>query len=477
METLFNILPHTLIASGTMNMKLTVSNRVAAALLIVLLVLSVLNTVLIFVSRDEANKLRDQLDQFSENNSTYDYVVFRDGTTVKARNGTSGAIDYTSEDASYVINSVIAKGSSIYIKQGTYTLSADIMVYNKKNAQIASDGAVLNCTGRRIVIRGDNYTFSQYNSLSGFEVLDGTVRIEDSFKTTITDMTIENSQTALELASTTTWSEGTKIENTHFVNCVEGIVFRTPMGNATGSYANTEISRCYFNLQDNSIGILVEPRAQFSDSQMQNVRIWQGEYGLEHNQTGILLRGTMKQTTLSGVVFESFALNPEQVYAINVDTPDSENWAPILAGANSFLGMYTARVYNPFDKWIYGLGGLFRRDNVPVAVGINGEEGQAMIFSNDPLTIADFQAQMHARGAFSSGETVTVKFVFEYIDHSRSSGIEKTFTGASDMWLNATDVISQYPSQNVLWAVLVTAKTNAATTNVSVTLDLYGATT
>ncbi len=451
-------------------MKLALSNRAATAVLIVVLVLSVFNTVLIFVSRDQAS-------QFSQNNSTYDYVVFLDGTTVKARNGTTGAIDYTSSDASYVINSAIAGGNNIYIKQGTYTLTSDIVLHNKKNAQIVSDGAVLNCSGYRIVIKGDNFILSQYNSLSGLDVIDGTVRIEDSFKTTITDLTFENSQTALELASTATWSEGTKIENTHFINCEEGIVFRTPIGNATGSYANTEISRCYFNLQDNSVGILVESGAQFSDSQMQNVRIWQGEYGQEHNQTGILLRGTMKQTTLSGVVFESFATTPEQVYAINVDTPDPNYWAPILAGANSFLGTYTARVYNPFDKWIYGLGGLFQRDNIPVAVGVNGTEGQAMIFSNDPLTIADFKAQIHVQGAFSSGENVTVKFVFEFIDHSRSSGIEKSFNSTSDLWLSEIDVISQYPSQNVLWAVLVTAQTNAATTNITVTLDLYGATT
>ncbi len=459
-----------MIASGTMNMKLALSNRAATVILIVVLVLSALNTVLIFVSRDQVN-------QFSQNNSTYDYVVFLDGATVKARNGTSGAIDYASTDASYVINSAIAGGNNIYIKQGTYTLNSDIVVYNKKNAQIVSDGAVFNCTGRKIVIRGDNYTLSQYNSLSGLDVIDGTVRIEDSFKTTITDMTLENSQTALELASAVTWSEGTKIENTHFIGCVEGIVFRAPTGNATGSYANTEISRCYFNLIDNSVGILVESGAQFSDSQMQNVRMWQGENGQQYNQTGILQRGTMKQTTLSGVVFESFAVNPEQVYAINVDTPDPNYWAPILAGANSFLGKYTARVYNPFDKWIYGLGGLFRRDNVPVAVGVNGTEGQAMIFSNDPLTIADFKAQIHVQGAFGNGENVTVKVVFEFIDHSRSSGIEKSFTNASDLWLSETDVISQYPSQNVLWAVLVTAKTDATATNVTVTLDVYGATT
>src|SRR3989304_6009755 len=285
------------------HMKLSLSNRALTIVLFVVLVLSVLNTALLFLA---------------QNNSTYDYIIFRDGDTAKARNGTTGTIDYASTDDSYVINAAIAQGSNIYIKKSTYTLKSDIVIQNKKNAQIISDGAIINAAGKKIIIRGDNYTLSQYNLLSGLDIINGTVRIEDSFKTTMTDMTFENSQTALELASNATWSEGTKIENSHFVDCVEGIVFRSPTGNATGSYANTEISRCYFNLVDNSAGIIVEPLAQFSDSLMQNVRIWQGENGERDNQTGILMRGTMKQTLLSSVVFESFVgeSKPVKVYAI-----------------------------------------------------------------------------------------------------------------------------------------------------------------
>ena len=444
------------------HMKLSLSNRALTIVLFVVLVLSVLNTALLFLA---------------QNNSTYDYIIFRDGDTAKARNGTTGTIDYASTDDSYVINAAIAQGSNIYIKQSTYTLNSDIVIQNKKNAQIISDGAIINAAGKKIIIRGDNYTLSQYNLLSGLDIINGTVRIEDSFKTTITDMTFENSQTALELASNATWSEGTKIENSHFVDCVEGIVFRSPTGNATGSYANTEISRCYFNLVDNSAGIIVEPLAQFSDSLMQNVRIWQGENGERDNQTGILMRGTMKQTMLSSVVFESFVgeNKPVQVYAINIDTNEINYSAPILAGGNSFLGTFTARVYNQYNKWIYGLGGLFK-DNKSIAVGLNNSYGTENITSNYPFTIADFKAEIHVWG-IASDESITVKLVFEFIDHSQSTGIEKTFTSRSDVWLNETEVISQYPSQNVLWAVLVTAKTDATATNAVVTLDVYGATT
>jgi hypothetical protein len=453
-------------------MKLSLSNRALTLVLVAVLLLSAVNTVLIFVSRDEAS-------QFEKNNSTYDYVIFRDGSTFRARNGTTGNIDYASSDASYVINSAISSGSNIYIKRDTYPLSSDIVIYNRKNAQLVSDGAVLNCSGYKIIIQGDTYVNSQYNLLSGMDIINGTIRVEDSFKTTLTDLTIEDTAVGLELASLNTWSEGTKIENTHFIDCTQGIVFRAPTGvNGTGSYANTELDRCYFNLIDNSMGIVVEPGAQFSDGLMQNVRIWVCEDGDHTNQTGLLMRGTMMQTMLSGVVFESFIkadTSPVHVYAINIDTAEINYSAPVLAGGNSFLGTFSNRIYNPNSKWIYGLGGLFRQENILIVAGTNGALGSKQIIHDYPLTIADFQTKIAVQG-LNNNETVTVKFDFEYIDHSTLS-IEKTFKADSTIWLNETDLYSPYPSQNVLWAVLVSAQSNAATTNAIIILDVYGATT
>jgi hypothetical protein len=54
------------------------------------------------------------------------YTVFIDGTTIKARNGTTGAIDYSGTDAAWVIQSAInslSNGGKIFIKRGTYLIS------------------------------------------------------------------------------------------------------------------------------------------------------------------------------------------------------------------------------------------------------------------------------------------------------------------------------------------------------------------
>ena len=100
-------------------MKITLSKRVFALILVIALVLSAVNTYLIF---DLRRALED-----AAHDSTYDYVVFQDGDMYKAKNQASGYIDFTSADASLVISQAIAKGNTVYIKPGSYMLGADAL--------------------------------------------------------------------------------------------------------------------------------------------------------------------------------------------------------------------------------------------------------------------------------------------------------------------------------------------------------------
>src|SRR3990170_6565815 len=95
-----------------------------------------------------------------------DYTIFKDGALTKAKNGKNGAIDFSSTNSSSVMQQAIAQGNSFFIKFGEYNLSSDILLYNKKNARIVSDGAIVKCNGKKIIVQGDNYTSSQYNFLS-----------------------------------------------------------------------------------------------------------------------------------------------------------------------------------------------------------------------------------------------------------------------------------------------------------------------
>lgn len=402
-----------------------------------------------------------------------DYIVFRDGASVRAKNGKTGAIDFSSTNASIVLNQAIAQGNSVCIKSGEYPLSSNILLHNKINARIIGDGAVIRCNEKKIIIKGDNYTNSQRNILSGLEIVNGTIRIENSFKTTITEMVFRDCTTAIELVNTETWSECTKIESSHFINCLEGIVFREPISNTTRSYSNTEINRCYFNLyRDNSVGILVEQDVEFGDSLIQNVRIWVGEFS-QKSQTGISIEGAMLQTLLQNVVFESFAESPIDLYCINLGQ-DSE--PPILGGGVTFLGKWTARIHNPFYRWISGLGGAFSRKTVDISVGLDNEYGSTQIICGYPLNIASFKARIQVGGPFSYGEKLTIRFRVEFIDHIISRAVEKSFNQTTSFWLNDDDMLELAPAQNIIWTILVDAKTNHESTKMIVQIDVYGTT-
>jgi len=403
----------------------------------------------------------------------YDYIVLQEGEFVQAKNGLNGRIDFSSTNASYVIQESIDSGNTVYIKSGEYTLTSDIVLLNKKNARIIGEGSKLRCNGSRIIIKGDNYTSSQYNVLSGFEIINGMVTVQNSFGTTVTSMIFRNCTVALELFNTDTWSEGSEISDSHFINCLKSIVFKTPVANGTGSYSNTEINRCYFNLyQDNAIGIHVETDAWFTDSLIHNVRIWVGEFN-QKDQTGLSMNGSMLQTLMQNVIFESFAQTPLSLYGIKLDQAAEP---PILGEGVSFLGNWTERVYNPFYKWVYGSGGAFKRENVGLSIGVNNKFESTTTVDAYALKIIGFKARIRVTGTFALGEVITVRFRVELIDNTISGEIEKSFNQTATVWLDDADLLALTPSENVIWAVLVDAKTSYTSTSTSVEVDLFGAT-
>jgi hypothetical protein len=448
-------------------MKITLSKRLLAIVIAIALLLSALNSYLIL---EQNRALQD-----AAHDSTYDYVIFQDGTAYKAVNQASGSTDYVSDTASQVINQALANGNAVYIKPGNYTLTSDVQVYNKITAKIVSDGANIIGDGNSIIIKGDNYTFSQNNLVSGLMIINGTLRIENSFGTAVTDMAFVNCSTAMELANTATWTEGTIIENSRFANFKEGIAFRTPTDNGTGSYASSEVNRCFFNLVDDSVGINVERLAEFSDSQVQNVRMWMGENDSIRNQTGLQVDGSMHQTLLSSVVFESFADSPSELYAISLG--ETSITPPTLAEGISFLGNWTAMVHNPFSKWIGGAGGVFKQENLPVSIGLNSQYGTAETIQIRPLTLASFRPKIQVQGSFAHNETVTVRLRLQFVDSAVSGSVEKSFTNSSALWLDDDDMLKLFPSESVIWAILVDAKVSSASTDVSVQFSVYGITT
>jgi hypothetical protein len=446
-------------------MKITLSGRVIGLILIILLLVSAFDTYLA-ISQYNAMNQAGQTDS-----SGFDFVVSQDGDTFKARNVASNQITYGFVTASIAINYALSEGNSVYLDRGVFNLTADLLISNRWNAKIAGDNAVINGNGYKIIIYGDNYTASKYPSISGLTLNNATVRIENSFGATVNNVLFQNSIVGLEFVNSDTWTEGTKIEDCHFINCTEGIVFRTPKGNATGSYASSQINRCFFNLKDNSVAINVENQTEFSDSQLQDVRFWIGENG-DNNQTGIRLAGTMTQTLLTGVVFESFSNAPNMLFGI--DILESAHSSPIIDGGVSFLGNWTARVHNPYSKWIYGSSSVLDRENMEIPVGLNGQFGGNVSIAPRPLNIVTFKPKITVQGSFSQNESITVRVRLEYLDNVFSNPVEKVFTNSSSVWLSDDDLLQLFPSQNVIWAIYFDASCSSNVTDATVAISGYG---
>jgi hypothetical protein len=436
--------------------------RLMVIVLLALLVLSAFNTYLIF----EGNR-----SSMSTNTVNYDYVLSQNGNSYKLKNMLTGYVADEPSSASSALNSALTTGKSVYLNPGTYVLTDDVLVSNKVNAKIVSDGATIIGYGHKIIVYGDDHTTSRNVLISGLTIINATIRVENSFETTISKIMFENTSTGIEFANTKTWTEYNKIEDCQFINATEGIAFRTPVGNATGSYASSIIDRVSFNLRDFSVGVKVERLAEFSDSQLQTVRFWLGENG-RANQTGLFVDGSMFQTLLFGVVFESFTSDP--VYLFGIDLGGNCDPAPILEGGVSFLGNWTAKVHNPFGIWLSAVGSVFDRNNDNVPIGTSNQYGENTSIQCRPLKIFSFKPQITVVGSFGNNEIVTVRVRIEFIDNVISSPIVRTFTNASSVWLTDDEMLALFPSQSVIWAILVDAKSSAGSTNAHVTVSGYG---
>lgn len=449
-----------------LNLKNFASKRAILIVLVAVLTISIFNTYLILDGLRASN---------SSNILAYDFVLSQDGEVYRLRNMYDGIITTYSDSASSAINTALNQGDSIYLNYGTYILTEDVKVINKLNSKIVSDGATIIGNGHKILLYGEDYTFSQNGLISGLTIINGTITIQNSLSTTISNIKFVNTTTGIEFINTNTWSEYNKIENCQFINNTEGIAFRSPIGeNATGSYASSIIERCSFNINDFSVGIKVEPLAEFSDSQMQNVRFWMGEYG-RANQTALLVKGTMCQSLLLGVVFESFTDQP--VYMFGLELGESCTAAPLFDGGVSFLGNWTAKIYNPSSIWISGVGSLFSRENVDIPVGSGNQYNEVVSIDVQPSNVAYFKPKIEVAGNFKTGEIVTVRIWIEYIDNTESTrAVVRTFTEGGSVWLSDEEMLRLYPSQNIVWSVMVAAKTNMDSSGVSVRVSGYGAT-
>lgn len=406
----------------------------------------------------------------------YDYLVYVENGIIKVKNGVSGKLDFTGQNFTQIINYVLRRDDlKIFIQRAEYNLTGNILLENLKGVKIVSNGARLNLNGNKIIIRGFSWEDSAHNYVEGLIIVGGGIIIENSFMTSIKNCKFVDPEDAITLLNSNGWTECSLIERCYFINPLRrGIVFSTPTKNGTKSYANTEITQCYFELRSqNVIGVHVEPGADFNEGLLQNARFWMGAIA-EFNQTGIYVEGSMLNTLLQNVVFESFATNPQSIHGLVLGEKCDP---PIIGHGVVFCGNLTSNISNPHGKWVYGAGGSFKEKDVPIPLGVNGKYGPLREIGAVPhlaLAITSVNVKLQVDGNFTEGEVVYVRFKFKFIDGNFSKQLEINFDKAGCIWLGNEEWLDMWPTRHVITSLVVDAMSTAEKSEVTVKVSIYG---
>jgi hypothetical protein len=94
---------------------------------------------------------------------------------------------------------------------------------------------------------------------------------------------------------------------------------------------------------------------------------------------------------------------------------------------------------------------------------LENRQGTALISPNIGIEVS---------GTFASGEVVTVKIIFEYIDGTETS-TEIAFTSPTTHWLSNSELYNLLSSSSLLYAIKAQAKTNQTATTVSVSIKAF----
>ncbi len=114
------------------------------------------------------------------NIDTASYIIFKDGNTIYAKNGTTGKIEFSGSDISAIltsINGVIIGGETIIIREGTYTPSTHVKF--TKSIKLYADGDVIfnwNKMGEELFTFKGTYS-GQFNISSDIVVGTNTISV------------------------------------------------------------------------------------------------------------------------------------------------------------------------------------------------------------------------------------------------------------------------------------------------------------
>jgi hypothetical protein len=115
----------------------------------------------------------------------------------------------------------------------------------------------------------------------------------------------------------------------------------------------------------------------------------------------------------------------------------------------------------------------FKVTGLSVTVGTGGAYGSATSITTPSGRVSYPRVKITWGGTFGTDETVTVKVQAVYTDGT-TAYVEKSATATGSLWLTDDDVLSLITQGKDIVNLNVYAKTNLASTTVTVTVDAYG---
>ena len=130
----------------------------------------------------------------------FDYILYMHNGLVVAKNSTN-QIEFSTSDFSWAVMQAVERGKNIAIQANEYSLQSDLIIANKSDVTLIGSGSTINCNGYRILVSGIDYLHSKSNTLAGMRIINGSLKIEDSFSTVLNSLTFQDCPTAVTLSN------------------------------------------------------------------------------------------------------------------------------------------------------------------------------------------------------------------------------------------------------------------------------------
>lgn len=442
------------------------------------------------------------------------YIIFGEDTDgdgildiVFAKNGKTGQIDFQGTDASKVIQSAIdtlSNGGIIIFKNGIYHLSSPIRIDREKVNSVKIKGESMYYTILRPtftsgnIVEFDGGTSSPWLNYVGLEnikigpavkqsgltglfirgVKNGVSEFKNIYimnvgvgvKIGYTGITTDNFDNLLleNIQNDITVDKGFDIGVGSALTCINCIGQSGSVidGLSNSVFIGGQLFPCEIKASDRDIGYITFINVASID----NIPL--GVIGCKISGPNRVRNLTFVNPIMFGDGDGFDIEKGEDITILNHSILVSGTPLNVASGVSlNLYGKYLPISGDISFTRAYGSFPIQRKRTVTPDIGVNDTYGTPITTYSYTGQISWFKAKITVGGTFATGETVTV-LIRVITKGGVITDIEKSFTSTGSLWLTDDDILSAWTDNDTIQKIVVKAKTDQASTSVTVTVDL-----